>query len=246
MTPWYVRKARQSDAPLRLICLPYAGGSAAIYRDWSLLLAPRIEVLAIELPGHGRRRDEEPFTAVSPLVDALASALLPDLNKPFAIFGHSMGALLGYELARRLYIHVGLQPRRLIVSGNTAPGIKTSSQIVHNLPDKEFIAELARLNGTPGELLGNAELMQLALPLLRADFHLNETYQHRPFPILTCPVSAYGGMSDDDVSADALAAWKHVTRGPFIATMFEGDHFFIHTATTLILQQIESDLQATQ
>src|SRR6185312_2074582 len=146
----------------------------AIFRDWRTMLAPSIEVVAVELPGHGIRRDERPFTELDPLVDALVPALLPDLNRPFAIFGHSLGALIGYELTRRLYTRVGLQPRRLFVSGHEAPGSMTSSRHVHGLPDEEFIAELHRLNGTPREILSDAQLMQLALPMLRADFQLGE------------------------------------------------------------------------
>ncbi len=242
MKSWYVRIPRRMDAQLRLFCFPYAGGSAAIFREWVGVLTPRIELMAVELPGHGSRRDEEFFTAIDPLVDALASALLPDLNKPFAIFGHSLGALIGYELARRLYTSVGLQPRRLFVSGHDAPGCDNSSKIVHNLPDEEFIAELRRLNGTPPEILADAELMQLALPLLRADFRLNETYQHRSFPLLTCPVSAYAGIGDEEVSADAISSWKKVTRGPFDSRTFEGDHFFIHSAMVPLVRQIELDL----
>ena len=136
MPSWYLRHAKRTSAPLRLFCFPYAGGSAAIFRDWLALLAPRIEVMAVELPGHGSRRDEEPFAAMSPLVDALVSALLPDLNQPFAIFGHSMGALIGYEFARRLYTRVGLQPRRLFVSGHGAPGYERPATFVHELPDE--------------------------------------------------------------------------------------------------------------
>lgn len=236
---------KRTDAQLRLFCFAYAGASAAIYRDWIDLLTPRVEIMAVELPGHGSRRDEEPFTAIDPLVDALMSALLPDLNRPFAIFGHSMGALVGYEFARRLYTSVGLQPHRLFVSGHSAPGWE-DSKLRHDLPDEEFMAELHRLNGTPRDILADIELMQLALPVLRADFRLNDTYQHRSFPLLGCPVSAYGGVDDEDVSADAISAWRNITKGPFTSRMFEGDHFFIHSATALLVRQIELDLTLSQ
>jgi surfactin synthase thioesterase subunit len=242
MKSWYIRNTKRANAQLSLFCFSYAGASAAIFREWFDLLTPRVEIMAVELPGHGSRRDEEPFTAIDPLVDALVSALLPDLNKPFAVFGHSLGALVGYELTRRLYTTVGLQPRRLFVAGHNAPGWKDDSKLVHNLPDEEFIAELHRLNGTPRDFLADAELMKIALPALRADFRLNETYHHRSFPLLTCPVSAYGGISDEDVSADAISAWRSTTKGPFTSKMFEGDHFFIHSATALLVRQIELDL----
>ena len=246
MAWWYARNAMRKDALVRLFCFPYAGGSSAIFRDWRALLAPGIEVVAIELPGHGIRRDEKPFTELDPLIDALVAALLPDLNRPFAIFGHSLGALIGYELTRRLYTRVGLQPRRLIVSGHEAPASMTSSRQMHQLPDEEFTAELHRLNGTPREILSDAHLMQLALPVLRADFRLDETYLHRPYPRLICPISAYGGISDEDVSAESITAWQRTTKGAFTSRMFEGDHFFIHTATAPLVRQIQEDLTSSQ
>jgi medium-chain acyl-[acyl-carrier-protein] hydrolase len=243
---WYARNAMRTDALWRLFCFPYAGGSSAIFRDWRTMLAPSIEVVAVELPGHGIRRDERPFTELDPLVDALVPALLPDLNRPFAIFGHSLGALIGYELTRRLYTRVGLQPRRLFVSGHEAPGSMASPRHVHELPDEEFIAELHRLNGTPREILSDAQLMQLALPMLRADFQLGETYRYRPYPLLSCPISAYGGLSDQDVSAESITAWQRTTKGAFTSRMFDGDHFFIHTATSSLVRQIELDLTSSQ
>lgn len=245
MAPWYTRNASRTDASIRLFCFPYAGGSALIFRHWRELLPPSIEVVAVELPGHGRRHDEKPFTDLDSLVHTLQAALLPDLNRPFAVFGHSMGALIGYELTRRLYTRVGLQPRRLFVSGHNPPGWKTSSRLLYELPDQEFIAELHRLNGTPREILADAALMELALPLLRANFRLDETYHHHPYPRLSCPVSAYGGISDEDVSAGAVSAWQRLTKGTFSAHMFSGDHFFIHTATASLVRQIELDLTSS-
>jgi len=148
----------------------------------------------------------------------------------------------GYELARRLYARVGLQPRRLFACAHGAPDYPRSRSPAYELPDPQFIAELRRLNGTPHELLADAELMQLMLPLLRADFRLNETYQHRSLPQLSCPVSAYGGTADEDVSEAALTAWRSATRGAFSHRLFAGDHFFIHSATAPLLRQIEVDL----
>jgi medium-chain acyl-[acyl-carrier-protein] hydrolase len=243
---WYIRNGKRTQSAVRLFCFAYAGGSAAIFREWIDLLAPRVEVMAVELPGHGSRRDEEPFTAIEPLVEALVPALLPELNKPFAIFGHSLGALIGYEVARRLYTRTGLQPRRLFVAGHSAPGCGGSAQLVHNLPEQEFIAELRRLNGTPADILADTELMSLALPLLRADFRMNETYVHRSFPLLSCPVSAYGATADSDVSPEDISAWRKITKGPFSSLLFEGDHFFIHQATPLLVRQIELELAVAE
>jgi medium-chain acyl-[acyl-carrier-protein] hydrolase len=241
-TPWYARSNKHRNALLRLFCFPYAGGSAAIYRKWEALLAPRIEVIAVELPGRGARHGDAPFTALEPLVRALVPELSADLEQPFAIFGHSMGALIGYELAQALLVSCGKQPRRLFVSGRRAPGLPDPRKPTYDLPDREFMAELRRLQGTPADLLANAELMSLMLPMLRADFQLTETYTHRPGPLLNCPVSAFGGLMDADVDTDALSAWRAVSTGPFTLRMFEGDHFFIHSAAQSIVRMIELDL----
>jgi len=242
-TSWYTRNVKHKNALLNLFCFPYAGGSAAIYRKWEVLLAPRIEVIPVELPGHGTRLGEAPFTAVESLIEALVPALLADLDKPFAIFGHSMGALIGYELARALLGSFGKEPRRLFVSGRRAPGLPPPRKPAFDLPDEDFVAELSRLQGTPADVLADPELMALMFPMLRADFRLTETHTHRPVPLLNCPVSAFGGISDLDVSMDAVCAWRGVSAGPFTVRMFEGDHFFIHSAAQLIVRMVELDLQ---
>jgi medium-chain acyl-[acyl-carrier-protein] hydrolase len=227
-----------------LFCLPYAGGSAAIYREWDALLSPYIELIAIELPGHGTRRDEALFNTSGPLLDALAPVVAADLDKPFALFGHSMGALIAYELARRLLILCNKQPVRLFASGRRAPDFPDTRKPAHNLPDEEFIAELRRLNGTPAEVLADPELLGIMLPMLRADFELTETFTHEPGPTLTCPVSAYGGLSDFDVGQKAIEAWRGVSSGPFTLRMFQGGHFFIHSVAPLLTRLIELDLHA--
>lgn len=183
-----------------------------------------------------------PFTRLSPLVQAIAHALLPHLDKRFAFFGHSMGGLISFELARLLRRDYGLSPVHLFVSGCSAPQIPDSDPPIHALPEPAFLEELFRLNGTPEAVLENAELMQLLLPTLRADFAVLETYVYAPEPPLNCPITAFGGLQDREVSCDCLEAWREQTNATFSLQVFSGDHFFLHSAQPLLLQVLFQEL----
>src|SRR5208337_356763 len=185
---------------LRLFCFPYAGAGALIFRTWSDGLPADVEVCPVQLPGRGTRLMERPFTQLSPLTQDLAQALVPLLNMPFAFFGHSLGALVSFELARHLRSLYGMGPVRLIVSASPAPQFPHRDRPIHSSPEKEFVEQLRRLNGTARELLEHEELMEIVLPLLRADFALYETYVYSPEAPLSCPISTFGGLQDRKVS----------------------------------------------
>jgi medium-chain acyl-[acyl-carrier-protein] hydrolase len=185
---------------------------------------------------------EPPFTQLSPLIQALAQALFPLLDKPFAFFGHSLGALMSFELARQLRRQYGVQPVRLFVSAGRAPQLPHRGLPVHTLPDGDFLAELRRLNGTPRAVLEHEELMQIALPVLRADFAVYETYVYSTELPLNCPISTCGGLRDRTVSQSDLEAWREQTRGSFSLQMFPGDHFFLHTTQPLLLRVLSQEL----
>ena len=235
---WVTCPKLNPQASLRLFCFPYAGGSALSFRNWPDLLPATIEVCPIELPGRGMRLKEAPFTQLAPLVEEIVQSLLPYLDKPFAFFGHSMGGLTSFEVARLLRRTYARNPAHLFVSGRRAPQIPDSDSPIHTLPDAEFLKELHRLNGTPEEVLANEELMQLLLPTLRADFAALETYTYQPESPLSRPITAFGGLQDPDVSCDMLEAWQEQTSATFSLQMFLGDHFFIHTAQSLLLQSL--------
>jgi medium-chain acyl-[acyl-carrier-protein] hydrolase len=186
---------------------------------------------------------ETPFTQLSPLVQALAQALVPLLDKPFAFFGHSLGALVGFELARHLRRQSGVQPVRLFISADRAPQIPHRDRPIHALPDVEFLAELRRLNGIPGKVLEEAELMQIMLPILRADLAVYETYVYATEPPLNCPISTFGGLQDHRVSRGDLEAWRDQTSVSFSLRMFPGDHFFWNTTQPLLLQVLSQELR---
>lgn len=183
-----------------------------------------------------------PFTRLEPLVQALAHALLPHLDKRFALFGHSMGGLVSFELARLLRKKYGLEPVHLFVSGRRAPQIPNPKRPIHALPEPAFKEELRHLNGTPLAVLENAELMELVLPILRADFAVLETFVYANEPPLECPITVFGGLQDQEVSCDELQAWQEQTSASFSLHMLRGDHFFLHSAQPLLLQILAQQL----
>jgi medium-chain acyl-[acyl-carrier-protein] hydrolase len=214
-----------------------------VFRTWSDGLPADVEVCPIQFPGRGTRLTEPPFSQISLLVEALTETLLPLLDKPFALFGHSVGSLVIFELARRLRADHQVRPVRLFVSAGPAPQIPHRGRSIHGLPEREFATELNRLNGTPAELLNHDELMEIVLPSLRADFALYESYQYSPGPPLNCPISTFGGLSDQKVSHSDLEAWREQTSLSFSIRMFPGDHFFLKTTQPLLLRALAQELR---
>lgn len=231
-------------AHLYLFCFPYAGGTAQVFNSWQAAFPPQtgIQVCSVQYPGRGTRMREPSFTDCRLLVEAFLPHMIPLLNKPFAFFGHSMGAIVAFEVARALRRQSGLQPKHLFVSGRRAPQVPPREPLTYNLPDDEFTEELRRLNGTPPQVLEHAELMQLMLGIIRADFALTQTYVHTQEPPLTCPISVFGGLEDADITRADLAAWCKQTEGACSLRMFAGDHFFIHAAEPLLLRIIREEL----
>lgn len=229
------------QAKLRLFCLPYAGGSAAVFRPWSSQLPEMVEVCALELPGHGSRVMETPFTEMSPLIEALGSALSPHFNKPYAFLGYSFGALIGFELARYCQRHCPCQPVYLFACARSAPHLPILAPL-HALPESEFLQELHRLNGTPKAVLENSELIQLLMPTLRADLTINETHEVDAEAPLAIPIAAFGGWQDPTVSVEQLEAWRRHTSAKFSLQMLPGDHFFIKTSQSLLLEELTKKL----
>jgi medium-chain acyl-[acyl-carrier-protein] hydrolase len=239
---WFLCRKSDSRASLRLFCFPYAGGSASIFRGWAESLPATVEVYAVQLPGRGSRLLEPPITKMPRLIKAIAPALIPHLDKPFAFFGHSMGTIIGLELARYLRAKLGVEPIHLFVSGSRAPQLSNTEPPSYNLPEAEFLEELRRLKGTPSEILEHPELMKLMLPVLRADFKLVQTYAYTPAEPLACPITAFGGSLDKEVGLRRLQAWRAQTASNFSLNMIPGDHFFIHAAQPTLLATLSKEL----
>jgi len=240
-TPWLAARRINKDANLRLFCFPYAGGGASIYRAWPSQL-PMVELLPVQLPARETRLKEAPFTSAASLVRAIGQALLPYLDRPFCFFGHSMGALLAFELARELRREYALSPQHVFVSGRRAPNVALQHGVIHNLPRHTFLEKLRDLNGSLPAAFEHAELVDLLLPMLKADFAICETYEYKPQEPLDCPISAFGGLEDRYVQREHMEGWREQTRGEFKLRMLPGDHFFLHSSQSVLLQVLCREL----
>lgn len=185
---------------------------------------------------------EAPIVRTEPLTQAIADALQPYMNLPFVFFGHSMGAALGFELSRELRRRGQPLPLHLFVSGRRAPQLPAREEPIWDLPEPEFLIKLRELNGTPEEVLQHEELMKLLIPILRADFQVNETYEFTSEEPFDFGISAFGGLGDEDVTREDVAAWQEHTRGRFRMRMLPGDHFFIHGSKDMVLEAVARDL----
>lgn len=241
---WVVRFRHQPQARLKLFCLPYAGAGASAYGAWPAGLPDTVEVCAVQLPGREGRFGEPLFTDVRALIPALCDGIAPLLDGPFALFGHSLGAPLAYETALALGRDRRLSPARLFVSGHRAPHLPRQYPPIHQLPDRAFVEELRRLNGTPAEVFAAPELLELVLPVLRADFRMAETYTPSLDGELSCPLVALGSTEDDRVSLATLEGWREMTTGPFEMVMFPGDHFYLKTQGPRLLDFLATQLTA--
>jgi medium-chain acyl-[acyl-carrier-protein] hydrolase len=239
---WLSSSKPKPEAALRLFCFPYAGGGASIFRRWPDALPSTVEVRPVQLPGRDSRWREAPFTNLRLLVEVMASELSACWKEPFAFFGHSMGAVISFALARHLRAVVGVEPVHLFMSGRRAPQVRRDVRVTYNLPHDEFIEELRKLNGTPDEVLEQTDLMELMLPVLRSDFELVQTYIYTDEPPFECPITAFGGLQDVEASREDLDAWRAHTRGEFTLRLLPGDHFFLNKTPELLHGMLSQQL----
>lgn len=239
---WVIILKSSPQTKLRLFCLPFAGGSSTAFRDWCKYLPASIELCAIEIPGRGHRLSEPLEKKISPLIEGIAAGILPYLDRPFALFGHSMGSLLGFELTHHLIQLYQKHPVHLFLSGRGAPFLASREQPIHALPEPEFIQQIKNYNGTPKEVLEHQELMQLMVPILRADFEICETYEFREKPPLECPLTIFGGLKDNGATRSELEAWQRLTSAPFSLRLFPGDHFYLLESQITLVQTIIREL----
>ncbi|MEV7389551.1 alpha/beta fold hydrolase [Streptomyces sp. NPDC091215] len=232
--------ALDADA-VRLFCLPHAGAGASAYRDWPELLAPDIEAIPVQFPGRENRFREPALHSASELVAELLEPFASRAGHNFTLFGHSMGALLAYELAHEMSA-LGKPPGHLFVSGLGAPHLPREGPVLHRLPDDELIAVVDQLEGTSPEVLAQPELVQLLLPLFRADLRVWETYVPHRGP-LRVPITAMGGRQDPGVALDRLAAWGSLTSAGFRLQAFDGGHFYHHSAPADVAAMLRERLR---
>jgi medium-chain acyl-[acyl-carrier-protein] hydrolase len=242
--PWLPFHRPRADSRLRLFCFPYAGAGASLFRPWAEVLPAGMELCAVQLPGREARLSEPPFTSMLALMGALDEALAPLLEeRPFAFFGHSLGALLAFELTRHLRRRGGPVPRYLFVSGAPGPGLPRSGPPLHALPEPEFLQAVRLLSGGSDAVLGNAEFADVWGRLMRADLQLAETYQLLPEPVLDVPIAAFGGVADPTVSREELATWSEQTRGGFSQHMLPGGHLFVRASYPSIIRVLWQKLR---
>jgi medium-chain acyl-[acyl-carrier-protein] hydrolase len=235
---WFHIPRLIADPRLRLLCFPYAGGAAHVFHTWPAGLPRDVEVCAVQLPGRAFRFGEPCIARMEPLIEAIDAAAIPLMDRPFALFGHSMGALLAFELARRLRRRGGPRPAQLVVSGYRAPQLPAPLPPLHTLPAGVFVPELRRRHGAPDNALDDPEILELVLPALRADFEIIETYAYAPEEPLDIPLTALGGHDDAGVPVAHLAAWAEQTRSAFEVSVFPGGHFFLHSAQPELMSRL--------
>jgi medium-chain acyl-[acyl-carrier-protein] hydrolase len=239
---WVSCSRPNSKSRIRLFCFPYAGAGSSLFNAWSKWLLPEIELYLVNLPGRDARIREAPYRQLQPLISPLTQGLLPYLDKPFCFFGHSMGALISFEVVRELRREHQVQPLHLFVSGHPSPQLPASNPILYDLPENDFLSTVQQTYGALPELiLQDPELLGLFLPMLRADITLVETYEYKQEEPLAFPVSVYGGVQDTSVTEKELAAWREQTTASFRMKMFPGEHFYLQTARSLVLQEINTE-----
>ena len=239
---WIRRFHPVSDAPTRLVCFPHAGGSATFYFPVSRALSPEIDVLAIQYPGRQDRRTESCVDSIGELADIIAAHLEPLADKPITLFGHSMGAMIAFEVARRME-KGGTTPLRVFASGRRAPSCHRDER-VHLSSDDGLVAELKSLSGTDSAVLGDDEIIRMILPSVRSDYKAVETYLYQEGPLLTCPITVLTGDQDPMVTMDEAKAWAGHTDGQFDLKVYPGGHFFINDHATAAMRLIRETASA--
>ena len=240
---WFYCRLPRRQPRVRLFGFPPAGGAPVQYFAWPEHLPEEIELHVAQLPGRERRRHEPPLTDINHLLDELTSAVAVLADRSVALFGHSMGALLAFEVARRLRATDRATPCHLFVAGRRAPHVPFPYDPIHRLPDAEFMRLLQdRYGALPEAVRTNPELVEFFLPVIRADMTLLETYQYRPEPQLDCPITVYGGHADPSTTLRDLEAWAEQTRAGFRLRMFAGDHFFPQSHRLPLLKDISGCL----
>ncbi|MDB1090082.1 alpha/beta fold hydrolase [Streptomyces sp. ACA25] len=237
----WLRRYRPVDKPaVRLVCFPHAGGAASAFLPLARRLAADVEVLAVQYPGRQDRRNEPFIDSVDGLVDRLLPEVLTWTDRPLALFGHSLGATVAFETARRLPPTGSMRPAHVFVSGRRAPTVSRGDS---DLPDDELTDEIRRLQGTDASLLADDELLAMVLPAIRNDYRAAATYRYRPSPALRCPVTVLTGDMDPHVTADEAAAWAGLTSAATVVRTFSGGHFYLNEQIGAVCEEIMAALE---
>ncbi len=241
---WFVVPKPNPNAQLTLFCFPYAGGSAHTFMKWVNTLSDNVELVIIQAPGRGARMLEPLYSSMEPLIAELTKQITPLLYKPYVFFGHSLGSRIAFELMNQSQKLGYPLPKQFIASGSRSPQDLCMKAPIYRLPRDEFIDELRKLNGTPQSILENSELMELVLPLLKADFEIADTYSYKGNIKFNCPINVFGGK-EDTISIEQLNNWGSFFTQKNTVTMLDGDHFFIDSHSHLVQSNVDKILQQT-
>jgi medium-chain acyl-[acyl-carrier-protein] hydrolase len=240
---WAYRPSPRPDAQLRLVCLPHAGGGAAAFNGWAEFLPADVELVAVRLPGRESRIREPAIRAWPDLLDALLSGLKDVFSRPFALLGHSLGAMTAFELTERLTA-LGTSPRALVLAGCRAPHVPRLVPAIRDLADEEFLGHVRRFSGTPDDVLSDPRILGLLGPMLRADMALAETWPPGPPHRLQVPLVTYAGADDPMAPPDTVAAWREYAPAGFSTRVLPGGHFFVASEAEAFLASLGPDLAA--
>lgn len=238
---WFRVFKPSPSAKMRLFCFPYGGSGPSVFRDWADHFSDDIEVIGVLYPGRESRTTEPLTPDIKQMAEAMLPTILQYLDKPFAFFGHSMGALISFELTRLLSAECSSLPEHLFVSAADAPHVVKSDPI-HHLPEEEFLQALIGLNGMPREVLENTEFLEYVLPIIRSDFSACANYRYSEGPLVSCPVTAYGGSNDPRVDPQYVEQWCQYAGARFQVKMFAGDHFFMTSHQREMISAIHQEL----
>jgi medium-chain acyl-[acyl-carrier-protein] hydrolase len=245
MSLWLMTPEPQPDAKVKLFCVPHAGRGASLFAPWRQDLPPGIELNAVQLPGRERRHAEPSLRRIPAIAEAMAAALLPVLDRPYALFGHSMGALLCYEATRVLRRLGAPLPLALFLSGRRAPNVPDDEPPIHALSDAGFVTALCeRYNGIPQIILDQPDMMRMLLPAMRSDIEAIETYRHVPEAPLAMPFVIMGGRDDPQLTPPNIAGWRSLTTGSYRERLFPGGHFYLQEDRAPLVSEIAGGLTA--
>lgn len=235
---WFHRPEPRPHARLRLVCVPYAGAGAGVFKSWAARLPDDVELVAVRLPGRESRIRERPYSRWGPLTAAFSDALAEQIASPYVLFGHSMGGMLVYETITR---PMSRAPERVVISGCRAPGTARELPVIHDLSDARFVEHVARLAAAPPQVLANSALLKLLTPMLRADFRLAETWPQSPARPVPVPVTAFWGVDDEVASRAEVAAWRSLALQGFRSHGVAGGHFFVHDSADEVCAVLRRD-----
>lgn len=229
-----------TQSRVRLVCFPWCGAGASVYRRLALSMPERIELLAVQLPGREERFSERRLVRMQEVIDHVMSDIVALQDRPLVLFGHSMGGLVAYEMALALRNRTGREPDMLIVSGHGAPRSRGATDPSwHNASDEQFIANICQLGGTPTDILDDRDMMQTLIPVMRADYEVLDTYEQHSAAPMACPLIACAGDEDRAVTRESMSAWRQYAGGSYRNHWFTGGHFYLHTRPRALTRCLE-------